>query len=107
MVLKGEDDNGSKPPLRGSNKRSHGDISRQSWENGSTSAQPTEASSEWNTREVRNQIRRTEKEAMEMGTMEWVRFTDHIGWAEGLTGVVAPLTSIGGAYTSATVLIFI
>ncbi|GKS64291.1 hypothetical protein YTPLAS72_15950 [Nitrospira sp.] len=42
---------------------------------------------------------------MEMGTMEWALPTDPIGRAERLTGVVTPLTSIGGAYTSATELI--
>jgi hypothetical protein len=65
-------------------------------ENGSTSARPTLPSGKRNTLlDVWNQIRRTEEDPIEMGTMDNTLLLDQGAVAEGLVSAVEKLTKIG------------
>jgi hypothetical protein len=44
--------------------------------------------------EMRNQIRRTEEDSMEMGTMEWALPNDHIVWMERPARIAGAPTGI-------------
>ena len=65
-------------------------------ENGSASARPTLPSDKRNTLlDVWNQIRRTEEEPMEMGTMDNTLLQDQGAEAEGLVRALETLSRIG------------
>jgi hypothetical protein len=57
--------------------------------------------------DVWNQIRRTEEEPMEMGTMDNTLLPDHGAETEGLVRAVGKLSRIGAGSTSETMPFFI
>ena len=76
---------------------SHDDTSLRRWENGSTAARPTQPSGEQNTitLAVWDQIRRTEEELMEMGTMDNTLLQNHGAGIKGRVRAVEKLSRIG------------
>jgi hypothetical protein len=80
-----------------------GDVEK----NGSTTARLTQPSGEGNTLEMWVQIRRTEEELMEMGTMDNTLLQDEYAVTKGLVSAVETLIRTGAASTSETMPCFI
>jgi hypothetical protein len=80
-----------------------GDVEKK----GPASARPTQPSGERNTLEVWDQIRRTEEELMEMGTMDNTLLQDHGTGTKGRIRAVETLSTISAGSTSETMPCFI